>query len=386
MGYSEKWEVLGLIDGGGQGKVYRVIPKSMSHQLDMSIIHAIKVIADPKADDTTKHHEYREFKKGIIDLLDRENPVHHKALKVIHKPEDSRDAELAEVRLRREIKAMADITHPSLLKIVDYDLESKWFVSEYFPRGTISKCRNIFAGNFEKALKAFRPLVEGVAKLHENKIVHRDIKPENVFLDSKDNLILGDFGLVFFIDDEEPRISKTLENVGSRDWMPTWAQGVRIEDIKPTFDVFSLGKLLWTLISGQPKLLLWYFDKSQNNVENLYPEGSFIKLANPLFRKCIVEDEHNCLSDASELLKEVDKVLSVIENHADLIDLNVKRKCKVCGIGNYELRVNENIADVHNFGFSAVGNRKWRIFTCSYCGNVQLFSYEGQAPQAWQSK
>ena len=167
--------------------------------------------------------------------------------------------------------------------------------------------------------------------------------------------------------------------------MPTWAQGVRIDDIKPTFDVFSLGKLLWTLISGQPKLLLWYFDRPQNNVEKLYPEGSFIKLANPLFKKCIVEDEHNCLSDASELLKEVDKVLSVIENKADVIDLKVKRKCKACGIGNYELVVNEKNIDVSNFGFSPVGDRKWKIFTCSYCGNVQLFSFEGKAPAAWHS-
>lgn len=386
MDYSEKWDILELLGEGGQGKVYRVIPKSMSEQLDMKIINAIKEIGNPHAQEGHRKQEYEVFRKSLLGLLEREKPVNHNALKVLHKPEDARDAELSEERLSREIKAMAEITHPNLLKIVDYDLKSKWFVSEYFPRGSISRNRNIYVGNFEKALKAFRPLVEGVAELHKNEKVHRDIKPENVFLDSNDNLILGDFGLVFFMDDHKTRISKTLENVGSRDWMPAWAQGVRIEDIKPTFDFFSLGKLLWALVSGQPKLLLWYFEKPHNNVENLFPEDRFIKLANPLFRKCIVENENDCLQDASEFLKEVDKVLSVIKNNADLIDLEVKRKCKVCGLGHYELIVNEDITGTYNFGISSVGNRKWKIFTCSYCGNVQLFSYEEQTPQAWQSK
>jgi hypothetical protein len=184
------------------------------------------------------------------------------------------------------------------------------------------------------------------------------------------------------MDDQKTRISRTLENVGSRDWMPAWAQSVRIEDIKPTFDVFSLGKLLWSLVSGQPKLLLWYFIKPQFNVETLFPNGKFIKLANPLFRKCIVEEESNCLPDASALLEEVDKTLLVIENNADRIELNIKRTCKACGVGKYELIVDEDTTATHNFGITPVGGRKWKIFTCSNCGNVQLFSYD-RTPNAW---
>ncbi|NIR50756.1 protein kinase [candidate division KSB1 bacterium] len=383
MDYNEKWEIIDELGEGGQGKVYRVIPKSMGYPIDMNIIHTVKEIGNPNSGDDYRRQKYELFRKSLFTLLERENSSNHKALKVLHKPEEARDAELAEERIKNEIKAMAEITHPNLLKIVEYDLDSKWFVSEYFLRGSVSKNRDIFAGNFSEALKAFRPLVEGVAELHKKNIVHRDIKPENVFLDSSNKLVLGDFGLVFFNDDDKTRISKTLENVGSRDWMPAWAQGVRIEDIKPTFDVFSLGKLLWSLVSGLPKLLLWYFDKPQDNVESLFPEDRFIKFANPLLRKCIVEDEENCLPDASALLEEIDEVLSIIENNADRVDLEVERRCKVCGVGHYELIVNEDTTGVSNFGFTPSGDRRWKIFTCSHCGNVQLFSYEGKPPDAW---
>ena len=383
MDYTEKWEIIEELGRGGQGKVYRVYDKSIKKEGDREIANFLNSLKVAHRDNIQSRLD--EFFNRVHKRLAIQDPSNQKALKVLHKPEDARDAELAEKRIKYEIKAMAEITHPNLLKIVDYDLDSKWFVSEYFPKGSTSKNKGIFAGNFSGALKAFHPLVEGVAELHKKNLVHRDIKPENVFLDSNENLVLGDFGLVFFIDDDKTRLSNTLENVGSRDWMPAWAQGVRIEDIKPTFDVFSLGKLLWSLVSGQPKLLLWYFDRPQYNIEYLFAEDRFVKFANPLFRKCIVEDEDNCLPDASALLEEVDKVLSIIENNADRIDLKVERKCKVCGVGHYELSVNENTTAVRNFGITPVGNRKWKIFVCSYCGNVQFFSYEGKAPDAWQN-
>lgn len=382
MDFQEKWEILGDILGeGGQGKVFRVISKSMGDQVDRNIFYTITEMASQGIDDDHKRQIFKMFHKNLLTLLERENLSNQRALKILHKPTDARDFELAEERIRREIRAMSEIIHPNLLKIVDHDVDSKWFVSEFYPKGSVSKNQGFFVGDFAKALKAFRPLVEGVAELHKKNQVHRDIKPENVFLDSNNNLILGDFGLMFFMDDQKTRISGTIENVGSRDWMPAWAQG-RIEDIRPSFDVFTLGKLLWSLVSGQPKLRLWYFNKPQFNVEVFFPNKKYIELANPLFKKCIVEEETDCLPDASALLEEIDKILLVIENNADRLDLNVKRKCKICGIGNYELIVNEDSSATDSFGFRPVGSRKWKIFTCSNCGNVQLFSYQ-RTPKAW---
>jgi len=258
-------------------------------------------------------------------------------------------------------------------------------VSQYHPKGTLIENQNKFVGNFIKSLRVFRQLVEGVSELHKNNIVHRDIKPQNVFLDSDDNLVLGDFGLVFFTDERHTRISGTLENVGSRDWMPAWAMGRRVEDIKPSFDIFCLGKLLWSMVSGSPFLNLWYFDKPENNIEEKFPNSKSISWVNSLLKKCIVEHEENCISNATELLAAVDEVLSNADINADRFDPKIERRCKVCGVGTYALIVDRKPAQSRNFGLETAGDRSFKIFTCNHCSHVQLFAFGGGLnPNAWQ--
>jgi serine/threonine protein kinase len=281
---------------------------------------------------------------------------------------------------------MKKLSHPNFIKILDVDPQREWFVSQFYTRGTLSNNKEIFTGDLVKSLNAFRPLAEAVAQLYQNKIVHRDIKPQNVFLDVDGRLILGDFGLVYFADQQHTRISETFENVGSHDWMPGWAMGMKIEDIKPTFDVFCLGKLLWAMLSKTPILRLWYYDKPEFDLEKMFPNKPEMKWANELFKKCIVEEERNCLPDASALLEEVDKVITAVNYHADVIGDKIIRRCKVCGIGNYNQIVNEeSTAGIQNFGFVPAGTRTFKIYTCTHCGHVQFFTYErkDKRPQAW---
>jgi len=166
--------------------------------------------------------------------------------------------------------------------------------------------------------------------------------------------------------------------------MPGWAMGMRIDEIKPTFDVFCLGKILWAMTSGRPILRLWYFKKDEFNVEKMFSNAASIKWANPLFEKCIVEEEKDCLPNAGALLEEIDKTISMIESDADLIDLTVKRKCRVCGMGDYALMADENKTESLNFGLRPEDvRRRMKIFICTNCGNVQLFSYI-KVPPAWR--
>ncbi|MEI4884253.1 hypothetical protein Q8G49_29240, partial [Klebsiella pneumoniae] len=82
----------------------------------------------------------------------------------------------------------------------------------------------------------------------------RDIKPANVFVGSADDLILGDFGIVYLPEQPE-RVTRTLERVGPLEYMPVWADlGERLEKVEPNFDVYMLGKLLWCMVAGKLKL------------------------------------------------------------------------------------------------------------------------------------
>lgn len=384
MDYNKNWKIVGFIGEGGQGKVYRVRKIDAGSDLQSTIIDSLTGLTSGIVTKGIDKH-YEEFSSALLKMVEMNLPSEQAALKVLHDPEQARDVRLADTRIKNEITVMSENLHGNLVRILDVDPDYKWYVSEFYPNATLGDKREMFKGNFAKALKAIRPLVEGVAMLHERGYVHRDIKPWNIFLNSSNDLILGDFGLVYFADNQHTRFSETNENVGSRDWMAPWAMGIRIEEVKPTFDVFSLGKVLWSMVSGQPILRLWYFDEDQFNVDKMFPDSRAINFANKLFEKCIVEKEEKCLSDASALLKEIDNILSMIVLNADLIDLNSERMCKVCGRGTYKLVVNEDTLGTHNFGFDPVGSRQMKIFTCSYCGNVQLFSYEGKPPPAWEN-
>ena len=249
MDYKDRWHIIDELGEGGQGKVYRVLDKSkfkVEQDIFPEVVKSIRNLTKISDDQKNRKAFFESLRETVAEFIRIENPVNQAALKLLHKPEDARDAERAEERIKREIEAMSKASHPNLLKILDYDKGSyKWFVSEYHPKGSLKKEQNkkLFTGDFVGSLRAFRLLVEGVSQLHIHKgrWVHRDIKPENVFLDSNNKLVLGDFGLIFFADEQHTRISETFENVGSRDWMPAWAMGMRIEYIKTTFDVFCLG-------------------------------------------------------------------------------------------------------------------------------------------------
>lgn len=390
--FGDRWTAIRELGAGGQGKVYLVQDRQTdrsANDVEDALIEAGKVLFTGLATvgdfEEVRQRMYENFRAGIIDIVNSQNPARLGALKVLHDPKDARDPKLARERIKREIDVMSKNLHPSILRILDQGEESEsrlWYVSQYCPEGTLDQHPDLFRGDVYGALRAFRPLVDAVTKIHWDGHVHRDIKPHNIFLAADSSLVLGDFGLVF-TDDNGVRISETFENVGSRDWMPGWAQGLRVDKVSPAFDVFSLGKVLWSMVSGKPLLQFWYFRRPQFDLECQFPNDRHVRLLNGLLAKCIVENEVDCLMEAGPLLLEIDDLIERIERGGDDVGGNIARPCRVCGVGQYALTVDQNVADTHNFGLNPAGVRSFKIFTCNHCGHVQLFAFHNGSPPAW---
>ena len=241
------WQRLDSLGRGGQGEVFRAQKTAGPTPIPVDrVTSAVKRF---------EGHDREEWRMGAEQLVSiireiateitAQDRAQIGALKVLHPIQDKDAAEKAAARMARELGALEKLRHPSVVRVFETSPDGKWFVMEYFSRGTLNGHLGRFCGDALGALRAFRPLVEAVSQLHKNGYVHRDIKPANVFVADDGHLVLGDFGLVIDPSAADARLTDTYENVGSRDWMPGWAMGMRMDEVKPNFDVFSLGKLLW---------------------------------------------------------------------------------------------------------------------------------------------
>jgi len=237
------------------------------------------------------------------------------------------------------------IKHEAILKLLYSDIGREFIITEYHPLRTLHERLHKSEGRALEALLAFRPLVEGVAKIHDSGAVHRDVKPKNIFVATDGRLVLGDFGIVLFTDSVSDRMTETYDSqVGSRDWMTPWANTHRrlsYEEINPTLDIYPLGKVLWCMVSGRQTLDFWYFDRRakgnrpSNNLEDLFPGDPSMQIVNEILSKCVVEDEDNCLRSAVELLSLVDQAIARLRSTGLRPVDGSPWPCRVCGKGNY---------------------------------------------------
>lgn len=376
-----KWETVRELGKGGQGTANLAVNTEL---LDPEILlsKVKRAVGDLAVGGGVEDN--RKNAQLLLDLIDvhlrREAPDVAAVVKVLHEPGRSDRKALA--RLDQEVDVLRRVRHAGLISVIGASVRDGWFVTPYYPNGTLAKNLQLFAGDPVRALGAFRGLVEGVAAVHGLAAVHRDIKPENIFT-GPSGLVLGDFGIVHFEDEGKTRISDTYENVGSKDWMPGWAIGKRLDEVRPSFDVFTLGKVLWAMVSGGTKLRLWYYDKDEFNIERRFPNDERMRWINRLLSGSVREHEGDVWGSAEELLARVDAVATILRRGGQIINRDVPRNCFVCGSGTYQAVVDETSgsAATRNFGLDPRGEQ-FRIFACNHCGNIQWFRMT-MNPRRW---
>lgn len=301
------WVVSKPLGKGGQGQVFLVRKltsiglKEIQKKFDNSNADFNPVI-------TYSNDARRLFAEELFSAFTTFSDLERGALKVLHNPERAKNPETAEKRFRKEIAVLRENLHPSLVRLLDSNLEKRWFVMELHS-GRLEQIRHLYERNLRGALSAIRPVIEAVSKLHERDLVHRDIKPDNIFVSDHSRLVLGDLGLVHELTSSEDRPTMTQENVGSWEWMPTWAQGMRVDEVPFAFDVFTLGKVIWWMLSGKRFLRFHYLKEPEFDLEKLFPGDPDMQTANEFLQKCVVERALDGLQDAAEMLSEVDRIM-----------------------------------------------------------------------------
>ena len=378
----DKWDVVKPINRGGQGQVYLVrdasgTPSTAQRSLDLQDA----IVGSVNAGHKSQNAEVAGSRLADeIRRIASESQAPPAALKELLPFEEgaAEDEAAALDRMKRELSILESVNHPALVKVLDSNLDQKWFVMEFFEGGTLSKHLGTYKGRVLDALRAFRPIVDAVSALHVRKIVHRDIKPDNIFVVSDGHLVLADCGLAFRLESQE-RLTMTFENVGTRDFQPPWSYGMRLADVQPNFDVFSLAKVLWTMVSGRPKFPLWYLYREEDDLCQMFPDDPAVQFVHELVGKCAVrmEDETR-LHDAGELLVEVDTMIAALSHGCQLPGWKAKMRCRFCGVGTYEATSTYAVAG--NLGT----NHERTYFLCDHCGHLESFLWPiGKPPLAW---
>jgi serine/threonine protein kinase len=401
------WEIIADLGAGGQGKVFKVrSPEAAQRRAET--VNSVWAIVRKKGvpamvppeerqnSDTIEAWCRKAFPDLLQSLLAREDPNTLGALKHFVIPTEGPERERAVGRLEREVDALRSVNHPAILRLRHENLKDHFMVTEYHPLGPLSNHLDRFSGDVARALEALIPVVEGLALLHHGGWVHRDVKPANIFLAQDGRLVLGDFGIVFWRDATTERLTDTDERVGSRDWMAPWTHtGQRLEDVGPTFDVFAVGKVLWSMVSGKKLLPYWYHRRPGYDVEQQFPGNPHMAAVNAILDACVVEHERDCHENAEILRGVLHESLRMVREGGVLLRDGESYPCRVCARGKCSVLVGTDgrperrlsgppaqgryTADqLHELGLTV------RLYRCNFCHHVDIFHFEqGNRPPGW---
>lgn len=162
------------------------------------------------------------------------------------------------VRFAAERQILANLVHPNIARLLDAGLTEEGFpylVMEYIEGVPIDKYVMMHHLPLGSRLDLFRQVCSAVSYAHSNLVIHRDIKPANILVTANPTPKLLDFGIAKLIQPEglvteEPALTRVTERLMTPEYASP--EQVRGQLVTTTTDVYALGGLLYTLLTGRP--------------------------------------------------------------------------------------------------------------------------------------
>lgn len=238
----------------------------------------------------------------------------HIALKMILRGQQASPADQA--RFRTEAKAAAGLTHSNIVPVYHVG-ESEglaYFSMKLVPGPTLARIVADGPLPQRRAAEIVRDVARAVQHAHEQGILHRDLKPSNVLLDEEGRPLVTDFGLAKR-SAGDPSLTGTGMILGTPSYMaPEQAEAGAATE--PTADIYSLGAILYELLTGRPPFL------ASTPVDTLLlvrtEEPVRPKLLNPgldldlefICRKCLEKNPAHRYASAAALAHDLDAFLA----------------------------------------------------------------------------
>jgi serine/threonine protein kinase len=199
-------------------------------------------------------HEIGSGGMGSVYLANRVDETFHQrvAIKIVRP--GFADAKITG-RFRQEREILAALDHPTIARLIDggsTDEGVPYFVMEYADGQPIDAWCDRHKADVTRRLELFRAVCSGVQHAHDHLVLHRDLKPANIFVTADGGVKLLDFGIAKLL--AQPAFPGASTNTGTamRVMTPRYAspEQVRGEPLSVTSDVYTLGVVLYELLTG----------------------------------------------------------------------------------------------------------------------------------------
>jgi serine/threonine protein kinase len=161
-------------------------------------------------------------------------------------------ADQALKRFEREAKSLARLTHPNIVKVMDYgEFEGQPFlVMPYLPGQTLKQRIGGKPMSSQDACKLIIPIAQALDYAHSLHIIHRDIKPANILLTQTGEPMLSDFGVAKIIEDDATvDLTGTSAAVGTPEYMAP--EQITSKTVDHRADIYALGIVLYEMLTGR---------------------------------------------------------------------------------------------------------------------------------------